>query len=182
MEAAPPAAPPPPARRRAPPAAAALVAAALVALAAAAAARRRGAAPLAVLSPEELARGTGAGGGRVLLAVLGNVFDVTAGRRHYGPGGAYAFFAGRDASRAYATGDFRGDLTDDLEGLDGAAVAEVARWRAFFRDHEARRASDARSVPCSAATPIALPCAFLTRSFSSSLLPRARRHTATWAM
>ena len=33
------------------------------------------------------------------LALLGVVYDVSSGRQHYGAGGGYSFFAGRDASR-----------------------------------------------------------------------------------
>ena len=38
------------------------------------------------------------------LSILGSVFDVTKGRKHYGTGASYAFFAGRDGSRAFVTG------------------------------------------------------------------------------
>jgi Cytochrome b5-like Heme/Steroid binding domain len=34
------------------------------------------------------------------------VFDVTRGRKHYGPGGGYSFFAGRDGSAAFVSGAF----------------------------------------------------------------------------
>lgn len=36
----------------------------------------------------------------------------------YGPGGAYSFFAGRDATRAFVTGCFKEDLTSDLRGVE----------------------------------------------------------------
>lgn len=52
------------------------------------------------------------------LSILGEVYDVTKGKRIYGPKGLYHFFAGRDASRAYVTGCFSNHLTHDLRGLD----------------------------------------------------------------
>jgi len=48
----------------------------------------------------------------------GDVYDVSANRRIYGPGGGYGFFAGRDAARAFVTGCFKEDLTHDIRGLD----------------------------------------------------------------
>ncbi|KAH7865006.1 hypothetical protein Vadar_001104 [Vaccinium darrowii] len=50
------------------------------------------------------------------MAVKGWIFDVIAGESFYGPGGDYAMFAGKDASRALAKmskdeGDVVGSLT-----------------------------------------------------------------------
>lgn len=42
----------------------------------------------------------------VHVALLGSVYDVTSGAKHYGPGGAYSFFAGKDATRAFGTGEY----------------------------------------------------------------------------
>lgn len=52
------------------------------------------------------------------MAVNGTVFDVSANKLTYGPGGSYHFFAGRDATRAYVTGCFLDDLTPDLRGVE----------------------------------------------------------------
>ena len=78
----------------------------------------------------------------VYLAVRGRVFDVTAGRNFYGPGGPYENFAGRDASRGLACGSFDEDmLTKNLEGpLDdlkdlGADEMEALRgWEERFEE------------------------------------------------
>jgi hypothetical protein len=45
-----------------------------------------------VFTQEELGNYKGVDGSPVYLAVLGQVFDVTKGRKHYGPGGGYEFF------------------------------------------------------------------------------------------
>lgn len=54
----------------------------------------------------------------IYIAILGDVYDVTEGRRIYGPGGYYSFFSGRDASRAYVTGCFQTHLTYDVRDFD----------------------------------------------------------------
>ena len=72
----------------------------------------------------------------------GRVFDVTAGRHFYGPGGPYANFAGRDASRGLACGSFDEDmLTEDLDGpldelkdLDAEQVEALRGWEEKFEE------------------------------------------------
>uniref|UniRef100_A0A8C8RL26 Neuferricin n=1 Tax=Pelusios castaneus TaxID=367368 RepID=A0A8C8RL26_9SAUR len=87
-----------------------------------------------LLSPAELARYTGAEGGPGLyLAVLGQVFDVHRGHKHYGPGGAYSALAGKDASRAFVTGDFTATgLVDDLSGLSSSQMLALQDWLSFY--------------------------------------------------
>ncbi|KAK4153484.1 cytochrome b5-like heme/steroid binding domain-containing protein [Chaetomidium leptoderma] len=78
----------------------------------------------------------------VYLAVRGRVFDVTRGRNFYGPGGPYANFAGRDASRGLACGSFDEEmLTKDLDGpldrLEGLGAAEMEAlqgWEERFEE------------------------------------------------
>ena len=88
-------------------------------------------------SAAELLAFDGANDSPILVAILGRVFDVTAGRRFYGHGNSYAHFAGRDATAAFATGAHEGDgLTDDLAGLDDEQLGSVKGWFEFYRDHE----------------------------------------------
>ena len=73
-----------------------------------------------LITPEELKKYDGTEGSPGLyIAILGQVFDVSKGKDHYGPGGGYSFFAGKDGSRAFVTGEFNEEgLIDDLTGLD----------------------------------------------------------------
>ncbi|CAN0890520.1 Membrane-associated progesterone-binding protein 4 [Linum grandiflorum] len=69
----------------------------------------------------------------ILLGILGSVFDVTKGKSHYGVGGSYNHFAGRDASRSFVSGNFTGDgLTDSLRGLSTTEVKGIVEWRDFY--------------------------------------------------
>ena len=57
----------------------------------------------------------------IYIAILGQVFDVSKAPNFYGPQGGYGFFAGKDASRAYVTGQFDSEgLTDDVSGLSSS--------------------------------------------------------------
>ncbi|KAF5175044.1 Membrane-associated progesterone-binding protein [Thalictrum thalictroides] len=84
--------------------------------------------------PEELAIYNGTDANLpILLAILGSVFDVTKGKSHYGPGGSYNHFSGRDASRAFVSGNFTEDgLIDSLQGLSSVEVKSVVDWRDFY--------------------------------------------------
>lgn len=96
--------------------------------------------PVRLLSISELSLYDGEEGSKGLyLAILGQVFDVQKGQRHYGPGGAYHFMTGKDASLAFITGDFteRG-ISDDVSGLSPLQVLALYDWLAFYqRDYQA---------------------------------------------
>eukprot|EP00099_Drosophila_melanogaster_P002965 NP_001162765.1 membrane steroid binding protein, isoform B [Drosophila melanogaster] len=75
--------------------------------------------------------------GRVLVAVNGSVYDVSKGRRFYGPGGPYATFAGRDASRNLATFSVVSidkDEYDDLSDLSAVEMDSVREWEMQFKE------------------------------------------------
>ena len=61
------------------------------------------------------------------------MFDVSRGTKHYGPGGGYAGFAGRDGTRAFVTGEFTEEgLTEDVTGLTDDDAAGLIYWRGFY--------------------------------------------------
>ncbi|XP_028175861.1 membrane-associated progesterone receptor component 1-like [Ostrinia furnacalis] len=74
--------------------------------------------------------------GRVLVAVNGWIFDATRGRRFYGPGGPYAAFGGKDASRGLATFCVTSSDKeyDDLSDLNSMEMESVKEWEAQFRE------------------------------------------------
>ncbi|KAK0383042.1 hypothetical protein NLU13_8958 [Sarocladium strictum] len=93
-------------------------------------------------NPHTLLPFTGEDGGPVYFAVRGRVFDVSRGRNFYGPGGPYANFAGRDASRGLACGSFDEDmLTKDLDAeldtlsdLGPAEMDSLRGWEERFEE------------------------------------------------
>lgn len=71
------------------------------------------------LTPEQLSVFDGSDPNKpIYLAINGKIFDVSAGRHTYGPGGSYEVFAGRDATRAFVTGCFLEDRTGDMRGAE----------------------------------------------------------------
>lgn len=87
-----------------------------------------------VFTKNELAQYTGADGTPGLyLAFLGVVYDVEKGAQYYGEGGGYSFFAARDASRAFVTGNFEEPgLVEDLTGLSGSDYLGLEEWQGFY--------------------------------------------------
>jgi predicted heme/steroid binding protein len=67
------------------------------------------------------------------LSLMGEVFDVSKGKDHYGPGGGYDFFSGRDGSRAFVTGEFNEEgLIEDIEGLGNQDYLGLQEWLEFY--------------------------------------------------
>ncbi|GAY37200.1 hypothetical protein CUMW_027220 [Citrus unshiu] len=64
----------------------------------------------------------------ILLGILGSVFDVTKGKSHYGVGGGYNHFAGRDASRAFVSGNFTGKEHCRMAGI----LFQKLHWQHCF--------------------------------------------------
>ncbi|KAK0592107.1 hypothetical protein LWI29_013440 [Acer saccharum] len=69
----------------------------------------------------------------LLMAIKGQIYDVSRSRMFYGPGGPYAIFAGRDASRALALMSFDPqDLTGNIEGLSESELEVLQDWELKF--------------------------------------------------
>lgn len=69
----------------------------------------------------------------LLLAVRGRLYDVSAGKDFYGPGGAYHVFAGKECSRALATMQVKDSACNgNLEDLDEKQLKTLADWEARF--------------------------------------------------
>ncbi|CAI4230805.1 unnamed protein product [Auanema sp. JU1783] len=89
---------------------------------------------LQILTPEQLALFDGTRDSRpVYLAILGRVYNVDKGKKHYGKGGGYHFFSGKDATRAFVTGDFTPKgLIDDTSGLSNDDLLGIKDWITFY--------------------------------------------------
>lgn len=71
------------------------------------------------LTPEQLRAYDGSDPEKpIYLAINHTIYDVSANRKTYGPGGSYNIFAGVDASRGFVTGCFREDQTPDMRGVE----------------------------------------------------------------
>ena len=69
----------------------------------------------------------------LLMAIKGQIYDVSQSRMFYGPGGPYALFAGKDASRALAKMSFEEkDLTGDISDLGPFELDALQDWEYKF--------------------------------------------------
>jgi predicted heme/steroid binding protein len=72
----------------------------------------------------------------IYISIDGDVYDVSANRRVYGPGGSYGILAGAEGGRSFATGCFETHRTHDYRGLTDKELASVEHWKKFFAEHK----------------------------------------------
>lgn len=90
-----------------------------------------------LVTREELATKTGKDGQEIWLSIMGEVYDVTLGKDHYGPGASYGNFAGRDASVPFCTGKFTPEEAEkSTDVLKSSELPGLADWRDFYRKHK----------------------------------------------
>ncbi|ORX71877.1 membrane-associated progesterone receptor component 1 [Linderina pennispora] len=99
--------------------------------------RRRAPLPYRKYTKRELSQFTGENNTPVLIGLAGKVYDVSAGRGFYGPGGPYNLFAGRDASRLLATQSFDEGITEEeldapIDKLEGLTEDDLEQMDAYI--------------------------------------------------
>eukprot|EP01064_Diplonema_japonicum_P019686 TRINITY_DN2847_c0_g2_i1.p1 TRINITY_DN2847_c0_g2~~TRINITY_DN2847_c0_g2_i1.p1 ORF type:complete len:319 (+),score=70.47 TRINITY_DN2847_c0_g2_i1:94-957(+) len=93
--------------------------------------------PKRIWKKEDLAERGGQNANReLILSIAGEVYDVGSGEKHYAPGTGYSGFTGRDASRAFVTGEYNETAVKGLEDLTDTQIKSIMEWRQFYRDHE----------------------------------------------
>ncbi|KAL2542047.1 Membrane steroid-binding protein 2 [Abeliophyllum distichum] len=86
----------------------------------------------------------------LLMAIKGQIYDVSQSRMFYGPGGPYALFAGKDASQALAKLSFdEKDLNGDLTGLGFFELEALQDWEYKFMTKYVKVGTVKKTVPAS---------------------------------
>ncbi|KAL8534381.1 hypothetical protein ACS0TY_010410 [Phlomoides rotata] len=84
----------------------------------------------------------------LLMAIKSQIYDVSQSRVFYGPGGPYALFAGKDASRALAKMSFEDkDLNGDLTGLGVFELEALQDWEYKFMSKYVKVGTVKATVP-----------------------------------
>ncbi|EYU19537.1 hypothetical protein ABFS82_06G110500 [Erythranthe guttata] len=84
----------------------------------------------------------------LLMAIKAQIYDVSQSKMFYGPGGPYALFAGKDASRALAKMSFEDkDLNGDLTGLGVFELEALQDWEYKFMSKYVKVGTVKTAVP-----------------------------------
>ncbi|XP_072972681.1 probable steroid-binding protein 3 [Typha angustifolia] len=70
----------------------------------------------------------------IYVSIRGTIYDVSSGKGFYGPGGSYAVFAGREASRALGKmSKSEEDVNGNLDGLSEKEMGVLEDWEKKFQ-------------------------------------------------
>ena len=77
---------------------------------------------------------------RLLIGLFGRIYDVSSGKKFYGPNGRYKGFAGRDVSFALSSGCIESSCLGvqrlHQHNFTDKEIAEGKRWLSFFETHD----------------------------------------------
>ncbi|KAG5683939.1 hypothetical protein PVAND_013195 [Polypedilum vanderplanki] len=91
-----------------------------------------------MFTSEQLKEYNGEGDNKKLyLGIMGEIFDVTRGEKHYGLGQPYHNYVGKDASKAFITGEFdakngKSNALDHVLSLSPSELVSLKKWRDFY--------------------------------------------------
>jgi len=89
-----------------------------------------------IVTREELERKTGEDGSEIWLSVMGEVYDVTAGKSFYGKGKSYGAFSGTDCTVCFVSGLFTADeAAKHTDEISDAMIPGVLDWTGFYATH-----------------------------------------------
>uniref|UniRef100_A0A182RHJ1 Cytochrome b5 heme-binding domain-containing protein n=1 Tax=Anopheles funestus TaxID=62324 RepID=A0A182RHJ1_ANOFN len=87
-----------------------------------------------IFTDVQLSKFNGKDSEQLYLVILGHVYDVTEGSKHYGPGQSYHMFVGHDATRSFVTGEFdqySAELSD-VSSLNDTELQQLLTWKEFY--------------------------------------------------
>jgi len=89
-----------------------------------------------IITKDELATKNGKDSDELWLAILGEVYNVTAGAQYYKEGATYHVFVGRDGSAAFVTGNFTPEAAEAAvyTTLEPTQLSSLETWREFYQD------------------------------------------------
>ncbi|XP_053625582.1 neuferricin [Plodia interpunctella] len=89
-----------------------------------------------IFTTEQLSYYDGVQREKLYLSLMGSIFDVTTGIRHYGKGGPYNYFVGKDGSRSFITGDFQDESAnkDHILDLSCDDLFTLTNWRETLKE------------------------------------------------
>uniref|UniRef100_A0A182QJU7 Cytochrome b5 heme-binding domain-containing protein n=1 Tax=Anopheles farauti TaxID=69004 RepID=A0A182QJU7_9DIPT len=87
-----------------------------------------------MFTEQELLAYDGKASDLLYLVIMGQVYDVTKGIKHYGPGESYHMFIAHDASRSFVTGEFEqySEELSDVSGLKDTELQQLLTWLEFY--------------------------------------------------
>ena len=89
------------------------------------------------MTAQELTFFTGEDDSPLYICISGRIYDVSAGRKFYGPDGNYHGFVGRDATRAFATGcKLEACISSSTDGLTEKEFKEIDKWLELYETHD----------------------------------------------